>query len=41
MSPVRFIVDATAENFRPQVLENSDKGPVQMNHGSPRAGVLH
>ncbi len=33
-----YVFDATAENFRTLVLENSDKGPVLVNYWSPRAG---
>ncbi|HEY5682049.1 MAG TPA: tetratricopeptide repeat protein [Sulfuricaulis sp.] len=33
-----FVFDATAENFRTLVLENSDKGLVLVNYWSPRAG---
>ena len=33
-----YVYDATAENFRSLVLENSDKGPVLVNYWSPRAG---
>jgi len=33
-----YVFDATAENFRALVLENSDKGPVLVNYWSPRAG---
>lgn len=33
-----YIFDATAENFRSLVLENSEKGPVLVNYWSPRAG---
>lgn len=33
-----YVYDATAENFRTLVLENSDKGPVLVNYWSPRAG---
>jgi putative thioredoxin len=36
MSP--YVFDASAENFRTLVLENSDKGPVLVNYWSPRAG---
>jgi putative thioredoxin len=36
MSP--YVFDASAENFRTLVLENSDKGPVVVNFWSPRAG---
>jgi putative thioredoxin len=38
MGTPSYIVDATAENFRAVVLENSDKGPVLVNYWSPRAG---
>ena len=33
-----YIFDATAENFRQLVLENSERGPVLVNYWSPRAG---
>src|SRR3990167_4114872 len=33
-----YVFDASAENFRTLVLENSDKGPVLVNYWSPRAG---
>lgn len=33
-----YVFDATVENFRTLVLENSDKGPVLVNYWSPRAG---
>ena len=33
-----YVLDATAENFRALILENSDKGPVLVNYWSPRAG---
>jgi len=33
-----YVFDATAENFRTLVLENSDKGPVLVSYWSPRAG---
>jgi len=33
-----YVFDATAENFRALVLENSDRGPVLVNYWSPRAG---
>ncbi|BAV33189.1 thioredoxin [Sulfuricaulis limicola] len=33
-----YVFDATAENFRVLVLENSGKGPVLVNYWSPRAG---
>lgn len=33
-----YVFDATDENFRTLVLENSDKGPVLVNYWSPRAG---
>lgn len=33
-----YVFDATAENFRTLVLENSNKGPVLVNYWSPRAG---
>lgn len=38
MGTPSYIVDATAENFRAVVLENSDRGPVLVNYWSPRAG---
>jgi putative thioredoxin len=38
MSLSRFTFDATADNFRTLVLENSDKGRVLVNYWSPRAG---
>ena len=38
MSHSPYVFDATAENFRTLVLENSDKGPVLVNYWSPRAG---
>ncbi len=38
MSVSPYVFDATAENFRTLVLENSDKGPVLVNFWSPRAG---
>ncbi len=38
MSVSPYVFDATAENFRTLVLENSDKGPVLVNYWSPRAG---
>ena len=38
MPPSPYVLDATAENFRTLVLENSDKGPVLVNYWSPRAG---
>ena len=37
MSPSRYVYDATADNFRGLVLENSDNGPVLVNYWSPRA----
>jgi putative thioredoxin len=37
MPAPRYLFDATAENFRTLVLENSDKGPVLVNYWSPRA----
>jgi putative thioredoxin len=33
-----YVRDATADNFRALVLENSDKGPVLVNYWSPQAG---
>jgi putative thioredoxin len=33
-----YVFDASAENFRTLVLENSDKGPVLVSYWSPRAG---
>ncbi len=36
MSP--YVFDASAENFRALVLENSGKGPVLVSYWSPRAG---
>jgi len=33
-----YVFDASAENFRALVLENSGKGPVLVNYWSPRAG---
>src|SRR3990172_305178 len=33
-----YVFDASAENFRALVLENSDKGPVLVNYWSPHAG---
>jgi putative thioredoxin len=33
-----YVFDASVENFRTLVLENSDKGPVLVNYWSPRAG---
>ena len=33
-----YVFDATAENFRQLVLENSEKGPVLVNYWSPHAG---
>ena len=38
MNASPYVFDATAENFRTLVLENSDKGPVLVNYWSPRAG---
>lgn len=38
MGTPSYIVDATAENFRAVVLENSEKGTVLVNYWSPRAG---
>ena len=38
MSNPSFILDATSENFRTLVLENSEKGPVLVHYWSPRAG---
>jgi len=38
MSVSPHVFDATADNFRTLVLENSDKGPVLVNYWSPRAG---
>jgi putative thioredoxin len=38
MAPSPYVFDATAENFRTLVLENSNKGPVLVNYWSPRAG---
>ncbi len=38
MSASPYVFDATAENFRNLVLENSDKGPVLVSYWSPRAG---
>ena len=38
MNASPYVFDATAENFRALVLENSDKGPVLVNYWSPRAG---
>lgn len=37
MTPSRYVYDATADNFRGLVLENSDCGPVLVNYWSPRA----
>ena len=33
----RYVLDATADNFRALVLENSDKGPVLVNYWSVKA----
>ena len=33
-----YVLDASAENYRTLILENSDKGPVLVNYWSPRAG---
>ncbi|MHB8624090.1 MAG: thioredoxin family protein [Sulfuricaulis sp.] len=38
MNICSYVFDATAENFRNLVLENSDKGPVLVHYWSPRAG---
>ena len=38
MATSPYIFDATSENYRRLVLENSDKGPVLVNDWSPRAG---
>lgn len=38
MADSPYVFDATAENFRALVLENSGKGPVLVNYWSPRAG---
>ncbi|MBI3778126.1 MAG: tetratricopeptide repeat protein [Gammaproteobacteria bacterium] len=38
MGASRYVFDASADNFRALVLENSDKGPVLVNYWSPRAG---
>ena len=38
MSLSPYVFDASAENFRSLVMENSDKGPVLVNYWSPRAG---
>lgn len=38
MSLSRYVLDATTDNFRTLVLENSDKGPVLVNYWSPGAG---
>lgn len=38
MGASRYVFDASADNFRTLVLENSDKGPVLVNYWSPRAG---
>jgi len=38
MAGPSYIVEATAENFRTLVLENSEKGPVLVNYWSPQAG---
>lgn len=38
MAQERYIFDATADNFRNLVLENSERGPVLVNYWSPKAG---
>lgn len=38
MAQARYIFDATADNFRSLVLENSERGPVLVNYWSPKAG---
>ncbi len=38
MAELRFVFDATSDNFRTLVLANSEKGPVVVNFWSPRAG---
>ncbi len=38
MALTPYVFDATADNFRTLVLENSAKGPVLVNYWSPRAG---
>ncbi|OGI43514.1 MAG: hypothetical protein A2150_07940 [Candidatus Muproteobacteria bacterium RBG_16_64_11] len=38
MAQARYIFDATADNFRNLVLENSERGPVLVNYWSPKAG---
>ena len=38
MAQERYIFDATADNFRKLVLENSERGPVLVNFWSPKAG---
>lgn len=38
MAQERYIFDATADNFRRLVLENSERGPVLVNYWSPKAG---
>ena len=38
MNASPYVFDATADNFRNLVLENSDKGPVLVSYWSPRAG---
>lgn len=38
MAQERYIFDATADNFRILVLENSERGPVLVNYWSPKAG---
>ena len=38
MAQERYIFDATADNFRTLVLENSERGPVLVNYWSPKAG---
>lgn len=37
MAQERYIFDATADNFRNLVLENSERGPVLVNYWSPKA----
>lgn len=37
MAQERYIFDATADNFRKLVLENSERGPVLVNFWSPKA----
>lgn len=38
MAKSSYIFDATPDNFRTLVLENSEKGPVLVHYWSPRAG---